>query len=103
LAVSIATYLHEQRDDALDIVEDLAYLKVSDRLLRLFERLAHEHGKAVADGTLIDVRLTHADIASLVGSTRETVSAQLSQLAREKTIRLEGRSIVLLTPEKSTP
>ncbi len=100
LAVSIATYLHEQRDDALAIVEDLAYLKVSDRLMRLFDRLAHEHGIPVADGRLIDVRLTHADIASLVGSTRETVSAQLAQLTREKAIRLEGRAIVVLTPDE---
>jgi CRP-like cAMP-binding protein len=52
----------------------------------------------VSDGVLLDIRLTHADLASLIGSTRETISVQLAQLAREGLIRLDGRSIVLLTP-----
>jgi CRP/FNR family transcriptional regulator len=96
LAINIAKYVHEQRDDALAIAEDVAYLKVSDRLLRLFERLSQEHGKPTSDGMLLDVRLTHADLASLIGSTRETVSAQLAQLVRDGSIRFDGRSIIVL-------
>jgi CRP/FNR family transcriptional regulator len=98
LAVNVAKYLHEQRDNALAIAEDLAYLTVPQRLLRQFDRLAREYGKAVPDGVLLDIRLTHADLAALVGSTRETVSAQLAQLALDGLIRLDGRSIVVLTP-----
>ena len=96
LAINVAKYLMEQRDDALSIVEDVAYLKVPDRILRLFERLASEHGSPVADGVLLDVRLTHADIASLVGSTRETVSQQMSVLTKSGRIRFEGKAIVLI-------
>jgi CRP/FNR family cyclic AMP-dependent transcriptional regulator len=65
LTVNVAKYLHEQRDNALAITEDRAYLSVPERLLRQFERLAHEYGKAVKDGVLLDIRLTHADLASL--------------------------------------
>jgi len=98
LAVNVAKYLHEQRDHALAIAEDLAFLTVPQRLLRQFSRLAHEYGKAVNDGVLLDIRLTHADLAALIGSTRETISVQLAQLALEGLIRLDGRSIVVLTP-----
>jgi CRP/FNR family transcriptional regulator len=98
LAINVAKYLHEQRDNALAIAEDLAYLSVPDRLLRLFARLAHEYGKPVRDGVLLDIRLTHADLASLIGSTRETISVQLAQLAQDGRIRLDGRSIVVLSP-----
>jgi hypothetical protein len=60
-------------------------LSVPERLLRQFERLAHEYGRAVKDGVLLDVRLTHAD--------------QLAQLVQAGRIRLDGRSIVvLITP-----
>lgn len=97
LAINIAKYLHEQLDDALAVAEDVAYLKVSERLMRLFERLSHEHGTPAGDGIRLDIRLTHADIASLIGSTRETVSAQLAALVRDRSIRVEGRSIVILT------
>jgi CRP/FNR family transcriptional regulator len=96
LAINVAKYLMEQRDDALSVVEDVAYLKVPERILRLLERLAAESGKPVAGGTLIDIRLTHSDVASLIGSTRETVSQQLAHLTKAQKIRIDDKSIVLL-------
>jgi len=79
-------------------MEDLAFAKVPDRILNLFERLAAEHGVGVPDGTRLDVRLTHADIASLIGSTRETVSLEMSNLARDGRIAYDGKSIILRSP-----
>jgi CRP/FNR family cyclic AMP-dependent transcriptional regulator len=49
---------------------------------------------------LLDIRLTHADLASLIGSTRETVSAKLSELAHDGLIRFDDRAIVLISPER---
>ena len=95
LALNVAKYLHEQRDDALSIVEEVAFLKVQDRLTRLLERLADEHGVPAESGTLLDIRLTHADLAALIGSTRETITLELSNLGKSGYIRMEGRSIVL--------
>lgn len=95
LALNVANYLREQRDEALAVVEDLASLKVPDRLAKLLERLAAEHGVPADDGVAIDLPLTHADIASLIGSTRETVTSQLTLLAREGRIRMAGRQIVV--------
>ncbi|MBV9646746.1 MAG: Crp/Fnr family transcriptional regulator [Candidatus Eremiobacteraeota bacterium] len=80
-------------------MEDLAYARVSDRILHVFQRLAQEHGVPVGDGIRIDVRLTHADIASLIGSTRETVSAEMAQLAREGRIRSQEGYVVMPTAE----
>ena len=94
-ALNIAKYLKEQLDDALATVEDVAYLKVGDRLIKLFERLAQEHGKPAAEGTLIDVKLTQAEIASLIGSTRETVSLEMMNLARAGRIRVQKKYVVL--------
>ncbi len=99
LSLNVAKYLHEQRDDALAIAEDVAYLTVPDRLMRVFARLSGEYGKAVEDGTLLDIRLTQNDLASLIGSTRETVSLKLAELARDGHIRLQDRSIVILAPQ----
>jgi CRP/FNR family cyclic AMP-dependent transcriptional regulator len=95
LTINVARYVSDQRDNVVQIAESLAYLNVRDRLMRLFERLACEFGKPANDATLIDVCLTHADIASLIGSTRETVTAQLGILSREGRIALHGRRILL--------
>ena len=98
LALNVAKIVHERLNDASATIEDLAYAKVSDRLLHLFERLAHEHGIEVDGGLRIDVRLTHADIASLIGSTRETVTVELANLARDGKIRSDHGTFTLLRP-----
>ena len=99
LAMNVAKYLHEQRDEALTVAEDVAYLTIPDRLMRLFERLSKEHGKETAGGIMLDIRLTHADLASLIGSTRETVSTKLAELAHDGRIRIDNRAIVLVSPK----
>jgi CRP/FNR family cyclic AMP-dependent transcriptional regulator len=102
LAINIARYLGEQRDQALSVVEDLAFLKVPERLVRLLEKLAAEHGRDVGDGMLIDITLTHAEIASLIGSTRETVSLQLKKMEHDGRIRVADRRIVLTAAATKT-
>jgi len=95
LALNVAKVLSNRLGDASATMEDLAYAKVPDRLLHLFSRLAAEHGIDAGDGVELDVRLTHADIASLIGSTRETVSLELANLARAGRIHVDGRTIVI--------
>ncbi len=95
VALNIAKYLAEQRDDALASMEDIASLRVPERLLKMFARLAEDHGVPTDAGTRIDVRLTHAQMASLVGSTRETVSLELANLVRAGRIISEGHTYVL--------
>ena len=97
LALNVAQMLNDRLSDASATIEDLAYAKISDRLVNLFERLAVEHGRPAGDGTLLDVRLTHADIASIIGSTRETVSLEMNQLVRAGQIKQEGGYITVLT------
>jgi CRP/FNR family transcriptional regulator len=95
LALNVAKILSERLDDASATMEDLAYAKVPDRLMHLFVRLAGEHGKATPEGVTLELRLTHADIASLIGSTRETVSLELSNLVKAGRIATDGRFITL--------
>jgi CRP/FNR family transcriptional regulator len=95
LALNVAKILNERLLDASATMEDLAYARVPDRIVNLFERLADEHGVPAAGGTLIDVRLTHADIASLIGSTRETVSLEMSGLIKAGRILWDGKHVTL--------
>jgi CRP/FNR family transcriptional regulator len=95
LALNVAKVLSGRLDEARETMEDLAYAKIGDRIMHLFRRLAAEHGVRSAAGTRIDLRLTHADIASLVGSTRETVSLELGKLADAGLVRMHGKTIVL--------
>jgi CRP/FNR family cyclic AMP-dependent transcriptional regulator len=95
LALNVAKILSDRLVDASAAMEDLAYAKISDRILHLLERLAAEHGVETDRGTVIDVRLTHADIASLIGSTRETVSLEMSNLVKAGAIAYDDKRITL--------
>jgi len=95
LALNVAKVLSERLDDAQSTMEDLAYARVGDRIEHLYHKLASEHGVPVKGGLRIDVRLTHADVASLVGSTRETVSLEIAKLVDLGRLRLDGRAVVV--------
>jgi CRP/FNR family transcriptional regulator len=97
LALNVAKVLSERLDDARTTMEDLAYARVGERIEHLYRKLAAEHGVAVDGGLRVDVRLTHADIASLVGSTRETVSLEIAKLVERGRLRHAGRAIVVPT------
>ncbi len=68
------------------------------RLALVLLDLAREHGVATPKGTRIAVRLTHDDLAKLIGTTRETVTTQINRLSRKGMIRREGRAIVINGP-----
>lgn len=95
LALNVAKVLSERLGDAQSTMEDLAYAKVGDRIEHVLRRLATEHGVPIKGGLRIEVRLTHADIASLVGSTRETVSVEIGKLIDAGRLSLDGRSFVI--------
>ncbi len=95
LALNVAQILSDRLLDANATMEDLAYARIPDRLMHLFSRLAVEHGTQTPDGVVVDVKLTHADIASLIGSTRETVSLELANLVKAGKVKMDGRAIVI--------
>ena len=101
LALGVARILSDRVGALETTMEDLAYAKVGERLMHLFARLADEHGEPAARGTRLTIRLTHADFASLVGSTRETVSAEIAALGRAGRIIADGRTIILPGTERT--
>jgi CRP-like cAMP-binding protein len=74
--------------------------RTEETLLRLLNWLAKKFGRESATGQLIDVRLTHQDIAEMIGSTRVTITRLLAQLEQQGLIqRLPLHRIVLKEEE----
>lgn len=76
-------------------LEDLLFKDVRTRLARLLLKLGDEFGEEQSDGTLINLRLTHKDLAELIGSTRETTTSTLGQFAEMGWIGSRGRNWLL--------
>ncbi len=79
---------------------ELAGKSVPGRLVDVLGRLAAEHGVPEDDGTLrIGLSLTHKDLADLIGTSRETLTKELSVLADVGLLRVSHRTIVLVQPQ----
>jgi CRP-like cAMP-binding protein len=79
-------------------VEDLVFRDVPARLAHLLLELAKTHGKQEGSAVRLTVKLTHQEMANLIGCSRETVSLTLGQFRDQGLIQIEGRAITLAKP-----
>ncbi|MBI4128183.1 MAG: Crp/Fnr family transcriptional regulator [Parcubacteria group bacterium] len=64
-------------------VKDLALCNAETRIVNQLKRLARHHGTANDQGVVINTRLTHKDIAQMVGLTREMTTKVLGRLNKK--------------------
>ena len=78
-------------------VEELHFLDITGRLASRLARLAADSGKRQPDGTIrLGSRLTQADLAAMIGCTRQSVNKLLGMFTDDGLIRLDRDSIVIL-------
>lgn len=78
-------------------IEHLASHSAPQRVVRTLLDLADQHGVGSGDGaTRIDLHLTQDDLASLAGTTRETVNRVLGGLREQGLIQVERARVSVL-------
>lgn len=83
----------QQTEELLCIVRSSS---THERLLQLLNWLARKFARKVEQGQLIDLRLTHQEIAEVLGTTRVTVTRLLSQFEQEGIIHRPRRHFIVL-------
>ena len=69
--------------------------QIQQRLLQFLDWLANKFGFRTEQGLLIPLRLTHQDLADVLGTTRVTVTRILQQLQQQRIIS-QGKHQILL-------
>jgi len=82
--------------NAVALIDDLAFREVPARLARFLVGLAQRRAQTGEQGWLLELDLSTQDIASLLGSTRQTVSSLLNQWQREGILQRQGRRRLLI-------
>ncbi|MET0066674.1 MAG: Crp/Fnr family transcriptional regulator [Candidatus Thiodiazotropha sp.] len=82
--------------NAVSLVEDLAFREVPARLARFMLGLARRKGQADEGGWRVPLELTIEEIASLLGTTRQTVSMLINQWEREGLVARPDRQHLLI-------
>lgn len=77
-------------------VDDLLFLDLKGRVAkRLLQLVALSLDELPGDGAVVPAVVTHADLASLCGGSRENVTRILSDFQRRGLVEREGRRFVL--------
>jgi len=98
-AYKFARSLIARRKDLETRVEQLIFKDVGAKLAELLLNLGQEHGVSDERGLIVALKITHQELANLIGSTRETVSLTLSQFKRKRLIQTEGRKVIISDAE----
>lgn len=93
IALKLIEILSVRIREVYNMSQRIAMSTVQERILYLLLKLSEKSGKRSKEWQSIDLKLTHADIASMVGSTRETVSGFISQLTKEGVLKKRFRTL----------
>ena len=83
-------------------VEDLVFRDVPARLAHLLSELSKTEGIVDKQGIRLKAKLTHQEMANLIGCSRETVSTTMGQFRDDGLIQMDGRTITILNEKGLT-
>ena len=83
-------------------VERLAFRDVRARVAGTLIELVEDFGKPRGEMLELDLDLTQSELATLVGSTRQSVNGCLGELESAGLIQRNGRRLVVVKPSELT-
>ncbi|MCC0178925.1 Crp/Fnr family transcriptional regulator [Waterburya agarophytonicola K14] len=93
---SVSDFVHchvQQTEELLFIIRSD---KMYQRLRKMLIWLGEKFGKEIEIGQLIDLRITHQDLAEIIGATRVTVTKIINQLEKEGFLSRPQRNTIVL-------
>jgi len=76
----------------------LNFKNSSDRIKMLFLMLSYDNGKKTPEGIILNIKLTHQNIADMAGLTRETVTRVLDKWQKSGEITILKNKFILMKP-----
>jgi CRP/FNR family cyclic AMP-dependent transcriptional regulator len=98
LAANVVRVLSAQIADRELAVAIALEPRVERRLLLKLRQLAERWGRVTPDGIRLDLRLTHQELANMVGAVRESVTIALGRLASAGEIEVRNRTLLIRPP-----
>lgn len=98
-AAGLLTVLSQRLRHDAEVLQDVAFLDVPARLARAILQLVEDLGQPSGEGTVVASRLTQAELAAMVGATRESINKWLGFYERQGLIRWEAGRLTVLKPD----
>ncbi len=95
IASAILKVLSKRLREANDRILGLMSKDVFDRLAEYFQKEAKVKGRELIDGSIVFERLPQSEIASIVGSSRETVTRAIKEMVDRGMVITSGKQVIL--------
>lgn len=99
LAMALLVAFSARQRRMTEHTESLALLDVYGRLAHVLLDMAEQHGHQ-EDGLVIDLQVTQAELARMIGATRERINRALAAFKAQGLIQMRGRTIVITNPQR---
>ena len=96
LSLAITKLIGWRRKKLERRLRNLLFRSNRERLTGLLWELTERYGRRTDEGLLIDIKLSHQDLAGLIGVTRESVTLALGELQADGMISIGRQRIVIL-------
>lgn len=100
LSLQLIRYLNKRLIEAQIKVRNLALYDTYARTAQALIKLAEDYGKKTAKGIELDLGISRQELASIVGTTRETVIRALAAFKKEHSIDVDKNNIIILDIDK---
>lgn len=96
IALGLIEKINQKLKEAEDRLEDLVFRDVPGRIASVLLKLAEQFGKGSPQGLKISFKITHQELADMVGTTRETATVILNELKEDEVLKIEDKYITII-------
>lgn len=100
LGLALAALSAERRKRSEDRLARAMFRSVPSRMASVLLDLADTFGVRDSRGVIVNLRLTHRDLAAMAGASRETASVALLDWRRDGLVEIDSKRVVVLDVER---
>jgi CRP/FNR family transcriptional regulator len=95
ITLNIITVLSRRLRQANAVIENFAFQDARGRVIHAVAKLGLNYGKPSPEGLRVGLRVTHQELASLAGTSRETATRVLLEMQNEGLVNFKQRHLVI--------
>ncbi len=95
VALGVTRLMSMRRQRIERRLKSLLFRSNRERLVHLLVDLSEKYGRQTDDGVVIGIKLSHQELANIIGSTRETVTVLLGDLQSEGSLTIRRRQLII--------
>lgn len=100
MSIKVAKLLAYRMREAEACIHEMVSRQVPERLAGTLLKIGRSHGILTESGLKINLKLTHEELASMIGASRQTVTTLINSMKQEKLIEQEGKELKITDPQR---